>query len=1042
MKTHKLTKIFGIGLSLILLVSMLAIAAPVMAKDPGAQAWSNGSEPGSSGLIISRNSDVTDAAVGSDGVVYIADVYNDKVKRSSTGNAMSSLNNYNATGGNPKSIAVAPDNSDCVAVVDTVNAVHISNDAGVTWSSLPALSGAYLGSTIMDITIGAARSGTLLGREYAIALADPNAGATATGGAVGALLIIGSSATWTEPVTGLAGTRDFTTVKFSPNYAGDRVLLAIGANATGGVYLYLINVATGAQLGNSPVNFTGAGTATVDYVTATAGNSITASDIAVASDFDPTDSNAYRAWVSVASGAAATDDVYRVDGPSARDLNAVTAATAIDSIAYSGTNDAGTLFVGYISGGTSIVKRTASPQNNTPTWTTTKTQPTGYNAAGITAARVVIKCAPDFGTTNRVYAGTSANESAWNVSDDGGVSFQQRSYIDNNANSNVTTIAHMTVSSDGSSMWWVTNDYKINASNNTALGDMHVWMSPSMPTTAMSYKRMYTVIGVGTNATILALNPDWETSPSVFVLDTSPAGNDVIYVSHNAGKTWTTMQGPAAGTDTLVAADANTLYATNGNNFYKSTNAGWTWEPAVAWYSSGTGQNIHVTDSGKIFIGRTSGIVRMSTNGGASWASQGTTGYPSQAMFALPDENYDVEGAPGEGILYRMSLTTGIVYRYDKNDGTGLVNSMNTPAAGGTPVALIQKNGVLYAVNSVDTVRLLNPRAALANITAGTWENMDQTAAVLAEFVAEGGVSAAAVTADNELWVSGGNDIWGYVDFAATAAPVITSPVNGYVNGVDPVNGRGNQVTIAFDPIGSGTAAVNSMWIQVSEVATGWGASIIAPAAYGITAASPSVSLGTGATIGVNLLAGTEYQIRARINNQLSTDAIRSAWSDTVTFKVESGGLIQAPQAGAQILGPAGGSTTTLSPGFSWAPVSGATEYEFILATDAAMTQTLAGTPTMVASPAFSLDSDLDYSTTYFWAVKSTQPSTGVQSIGTFTTMAEPTEATPIVIEQPTGPATEAAPAIPAAAVWAVIVIGAVLVVAVLVLIVRTRRPL
>jgi len=1073
MKTHKITRLLGIGLTLMLLVSILAIASPVTAKDPGDQQWANGSEPGMAGIVVYDGSDVTDFAVGSDGVCYLADGVKDKLKRSSSGTAWASLGNYNAaTRLNPTLVAVAPDNSDCIAVVDTADSIHISNDAGVTWSTLPALTGIYAPALIdiKDIAVGPARSGTLLGREYVIAVADIISPWTVGGD----VLIIGETATWTPVVTaGVTGTADFVSVEFSPNYAGDRVLMAVGGNAAGAA-LYLMNVSTGAQLTNSPVVVQAA---ILDYSAAGNATCIKVADIAVASDFDPTDANAYRAWVSVTSDTpvAADDGVYRVDGPTPTNLNIVGATTAqgIDSIAYSGTNDAGTLFGGYISAATAVVKRTANPQSNTPTWTTTKNNPTGS-----TFCRVAV--APDFGSTNRVIVGTTGAESAWNLSDDGGVSFYQKSYIDNGAASNVVAIDNMAVTADGSEMWWVTDDYEPGPQLGDPAapgltGDIHVWKS-SMPPTAMSFSRMFTVLNVGGNASRIRLNPDWAASPSVFVIDDSPATNDLIYVSHNAGATWTTMQGPGAATmDTIAVADAMTLYATIGTNFYKSTNAGWTWEPAVAWYSSGTAQNIAITDSGKIFIGRTGGIVRMSSDGGATWASQGTTGYPSNAVYAMPHEDYDTEGASGEGILFSQDLTTGIVYRYDKNDGSGLWYALgNTGAGAYAGLGIAMQNGILYSLSTgnatpFDCERNMYGTAGVSTIAA-TWESMTMPTAVAGnnaaggEIQGAGGASAFAITeGSNVLWISTAGSmvnsqtanttspgIWGYKDHMASAKPVITSPPEGYTLGVDPVNGRANVLTVSWDPIGTGTAVVNEWDLQITEKAIGWGAPFVSlnggTTLVLTSSSSPSTTFGlVGASNAIALNANTEYMVRVRCDDQVSNDAIRSGWSDPVNFSVGAGAPVQQAYAGPQILGPAGGSTTTLTPGFSWAPVSGATEYEFILATDSGLSQTLAGTPAALTAPAFQSADALDYATTYFWAVRVTKPTAGPQTIGTFTTMAKPVEPAPPVVIEPAAPAPvpePAPPAIPAAAVWAVIGIGAILVIAVLVLIVRTRRPL
>lgn len=85
---------------------------------------------------------------------------------------------------------------------------------------------------------------------------------------------------------------------------------------------------------------------------------------------------------------------------------------------------------------------------------------------------------------------------------------------------------------------------------------------------------------------------------------------------------------------------------------------------------------------------------------------------------------------------------------------------------------------------------------------------------------------------------------------------------------------------------------------------------------------------------------------------------------------------------------PQGGAATSLQPGFAWAPVAGATKYEFVLAEDAALTQLV-----LTAYPALttvSLANYLNPETTYFWAVKVIEPTVGCQTISTFTTQIAP----------------------------------------------------
>ena len=111
--------------------------------------------------------------------------------------------------------------------------------------------------------------------------------------------------------------------------------------------------------------------------------------------------------------------------------------------------------------------------------------------------------------------------------------------------------------------------------------------------------------------------------------------------------------------------------------------------------------------------------------------------------------------------------------------------------------------------------------------------------------------------------------------------------------------------------------------------------------------------------------------------------------------------------------------------------MAGVTEYELIIATDAALTQPVAGTPVTLTTTAYG-PVTLEYSTDYYYAVRATAPTSSVQSIGSFRTMISPEEATPPVVVE--------TPSISPAWIWAVVIIGALLVIAVIVLIMRTRR--
>jgi len=319
MKT--LNKIWSVGLTLALVLTLLAFAAPQSVEAaPGNMTWSAQSVPSATGSVLINGSNVTDIAVANDGsTVYAIDGQTVTTAAAPGGAVYKSANNGQsftrltapAIGVTLVAIAVAADNPEIIAVTDGAN-VYTSSNGGTTWSTLPAHGVATV--TIMDVAVGPARSGTLLGREYAIALAF-NTTALTTNGDV---LIIGGNATWTTVGGAIFGTNDYMTVAFSPNFVGDRCVVAVGSSATF-AKLQIINTAT-----NTLVRSTTFGTTTIDYDSGLAvAASILSADIALPSDFDPSTSSGQRSYVVIASLTTVTDnDIYRIDAGTSIDLGA------------------------------------------------------------------------------------------------------------------------------------------------------------------------------------------------------------------------------------------------------------------------------------------------------------------------------------------------------------------------------------------------------------------------------------------------------------------------------------------------------------------------------------------------------------------------------------------------------------------------------------------------------------------------------------------------------------------------------------------------
>jgi hypothetical protein len=189
---------------------------------------------------------------------------------------------------------------------------------------------------------------------------------------------------------------------------------------------------------------------------------------------------------------------------------------------------------------------------------------------------------------------------------------------------------------------------------------------------------------------------------------------------------------------------------------------------------------------------------------------------------------------------------------------------------------------------------------------------------------------------------------------------------------------------------------------------------------------------------------GVTYYWKVRVYKGEPT---RSKWSEKREFNTE---MTAIPFI--DLCSPAcGGDDIIITPNFSWDAVSGATSYEVQLATNEDFDPVLAsGTPT---TNAWLGAPELDYGTTYYWRVRVVKDgitSSWVTCI--FTTMDEPAAKVYTCPQCGMEFATEAelqahwdakhAPAAPSTPmyIWLIIGIGALLVIAVLVLIVRTRR--
>jgi len=724
----KIYNICGVALALVLVFSLFGAFVParqVEAQGTTPNTWQAINLP-SAGIFKIAAADVGDFAVASDGkTIYAVDTQGNNILVSpNNGGRWSVL--LNAAGmaalgmtAPARLIAVSPDDPNAIAIVDSSNGagavadgtVWISNNGGTTWAALNPVSGANAAagtSMVTDIAVGPARAGTILGREYVVTTAD------ITGGAVlgGDVLYQGLTTAWTSCVTATGIINyDFTSVAISPGFLGDRAIVAVGSDIVAGdTFVLIFRTSDVAPLATllTPPGAVALNTATTnspgDFDPTGVGGRIIASDVALPSDFDPTIPSGMRTFVGYTSGAPAADfnDVYRIDFQTVRKLQ-TGAANGIFSIAYNGTISGGTLIAGEATVTAvfyTLVHYTTDPQLSQPSWTTSAKSPTGVTncVVGIDPADPTL-----------VYAGTTGAESAFSVSTNGAVSFNQRSLI----NTERTVIQDIMLTPDGSTIFMATVDAGAGAGTGagSASDRESLWKSP-VPTSGSSWERIRLSPadwGDAIGDSIIRLSPEWDDVPALYWCDRFTVLPDVgtgIQRSADGGDVFSTRTAPAAIADATVET-ADILYMTNGGNVFQSTNGAWFFGLPVATGIPGAIYDIAMLPTypekpiaGNLIIGGTvAGGVMISSNSGASWRPLTTFIAGGRNMQVIGDVDYAnnntvyaADAAPGSGI-WRYVIGTSTVW---ENIGSpaGLATAMPATA---TMTGLAMQGKALYS---------------------------------------------------------------------------------------------------------------------------------------------------------------------------------------------------------------------------------------------------------------------------------------------------------------------------------------------------------
>jgi hypothetical protein len=315
----------------------------------------------------------------------------------------------------PRAIAVAPDDSEKVAVVDSTPAevgvseggiMWVSNTLGKDWVAFPPVpnTSAVATTVISDIAVSPARVGMMFGRNYVVCSRD------SVGGVTGSVHIHGTGDAWEDltPVFPIHP-MDFTACCFSPGFATDRCIVVVGST-TDATYQDIVNIDTSIFITHVLLEPPG--------VDSPGDGQIVTSGLALPSDFNPISAAGQVSFVAWDSNPFTYDDIYRVNADTVTKLNVSDAVAGIKSIACAGSIGSGSLIAGMQAN--TGVYFSADPWSASVKWSPASLAPTGERDA-------IVAIAPNAIPT--CYAGTSGVKSGFFVSTDNSYTFNARGKI-------------------------------------------------------------------------------------------------------------------------------------------------------------------------------------------------------------------------------------------------------------------------------------------------------------------------------------------------------------------------------------------------------------------------------------------------------------------------------------------------------------------------------------------------------------------------------------------------------------------------------------
>ena len=832
----EITKIWGLGLAIVLVASMLLSAAPVSA---GELDWGTFTPfPSTTGNVLTANLSIADIAVANDGIMFLATgTQNQTYKSTNAGKTWSKLAEQFPA--NVTFVAVSPEESDVVAVGYSTN-VSISTNGGSSWGDLgqPFASSSNM-SIMYDLQVSNADGST-----YYVGVSGQN---DAGDGDVWWFDTGASAPTWhsTKSASGYLSGADFgLALAFSPNVASDKVMVAVTRN-TNNVYFQIYSLSTKkwnvpAGFADYPVNIQDDS----DNIT----NSVNAS-IALSPDYLGSDDSLRIGFVGISTTGNAYGGIYRLKDTTDK---MITDDKNVWSIAYDGSN--------IVAGDKNSTKvyRSDNPLASEPDFSTTSTlkRPGGQNYVTVAWKG------------SEVVAGTQGLQSAFSVSRDNGASFNGVSFVRTDSGT-MGTMQDVGVSADGKQLYMSTNDS----------AGLSLWRYKA------SWERVFSKLGA-LDSYIVRLAP--ESADAVYLATAGSSNSTVIYYSQDAGEAKWFVRSAKYAIGDLAVESADVAYAAvqGANTVSKTTNSGFTWATAKDTGITGAINMIRSLGKDKVIAATSSGYIGYSADGNTSWDTIST------ALSAAGATQVTASGLATNDYVYAATDVAGTkVERWQIGQSGTSWKDLTAPTNNQTGLGYICEaygialaDGVLYVeAQSGDTsvtFRTIGPTTG--DPSTGDWSIVTETANATAT-----PQSLVVSKGSTVLWFvdKAAAKLFTYTDTLATVGPTQASPADGSAVTMNTVSGKANAVALSWARLSKAT--IYDIKIALDSGFT----NVVKSITTGSTTDNPAaVVVGPDTDYTVAISPGTTYYWRVRVN---AAGPVKSPWSATRSFVV---GTLPTPQ--------------------------------------------------------------------------------------------------------------------------------------------------